>query len=94
MMADELIGVIGHPGWTAFDLLPTSNKTCQWRCPEPRCRYEYPAPPSRRSGQSSGCPRWARQRTAAARVCPKPGKSLQDMHVVIASDFGSSTRRP
>ncbi|MET8331295.1 zinc-ribbon domain-containing protein [Streptomyces sp. NPDC005181] len=86
-MAAELIEVIDHPGWTAFDLLPASNKTCQWRCPEPHCCYEYPAPPSRRTGQSSGCPLCARQRTAAARVRPKPGKSLQDMHVVIASEF-------
>lgn len=86
-MAAELIGVVDHPGWTAFDLLPTSNKTCQWRCPEPRCRFEYPAPLSRRSGQSSGCPRCARQRTVAARVRPKPGQSLQDLHAVIASEF-------
>ncbi|GLV79400.1 hypothetical protein Shyhy02_74000 [Streptomyces hygroscopicus subsp. hygroscopicus] len=86
-MAQELIEVTGHPGWTAFDLLPTSNKRCRWRCPEPHCRFEYPAPPSRRTGQSSGCPQCARQRTIAGRVRPKPGKSLQDVHPAIASEL-------
>ncbi|MGP2441362.1 zinc-ribbon domain-containing protein [Streptomyces sp. JW3] len=86
-MAAELIEVVGHPGWTAFDLLPTSNKTCQWRCPEPQCRFEYPAPPKRRTGQSSGCPRCACRRTVAARVRPKPGKSLQDVHPALAGEL-------
>ncbi|MFJ9216331.1 zinc-ribbon domain-containing protein [Streptomyces sp. NPDC102383] len=93
-MAEELIEVIDHPGWTALDLFPTSNKACRWRCPAPSCRFEYPAPPSRRTGQSSGCPRCARQRTAAARVRPKPGKSLQDVYPNIAGELLEVTDEP
>ncbi|MFD9766901.1 zinc-ribbon domain-containing protein [[Kitasatospora] papulosa] len=86
-MAAELIEVVGHLDWTAFDLLPMSNKTCQWRCPEPHCGHEYPAPPKRRTGQSSGCPRCARRRTVAARVRPRLDQSLQDVHPAIASEL-------
>lgn len=84
-MAAELIEVVDHIGWTAFDLLPGSNKTCRWRCSD--CRFEYPAPPNRRTGQSSGCPRCARQRTSTARVRPKPGRSLQDVHPALADEL-------
>lgn len=36
-MASELVEVIGHPDWTAFDLLPNANQDCLWKCPDPRC---------------------------------------------------------
>lgn len=86
-LAAELIEVIGHPGWTAYDLLPNSNKPCTWRCPEPACGHEWPAPPGRRSGQKSGCPKCGRMRTAAARTRPKPGQSLQDRYSEIAAEL-------
>ncbi|MEU8701637.1 zinc-ribbon domain-containing protein [Streptomyces sp. NPDC048680] len=87
VMATELIEVVDHPGLTAFDLFPTSNKKCRWRCPDPHCQFEYPAPPCRRTSQSSGCPQCARRRTIAGRMRPKPGKSLQDVHPAIASEL-------
>jgi hypothetical protein len=93
-MAAELIEVVGHPGWTAFDLLPNSNKACRWRCPEPTCRHEYPAPPGRRSGQSSGCPECARKRTSAGRVRPQPGRSLHDLHELTASELVEVVNEP
>ncbi|MFI7368215.1 zinc-ribbon domain-containing protein [Streptomyces sp. NPDC050149] len=86
-MATELIEVVDHPGLTAFDLFPTSNKKCRWRCPDPHCQFEYSAPPSRRTSQSSGCPQCARRRTIAGRMRPKPGQSLQDVHPAIASEL-------
>ncbi|WP_443033739.1 zinc-ribbon domain-containing protein [Streptomyces sp. CA2R101] len=86
-LAEELIEVKGHPDWTAFDLLPYSNKVCLWKCPDSACGYEYPASAARRSGQSTGCPQCARRRTTEGRRRPKPGRSLQDLFEVIASEL-------
>ncbi|MFI9843983.1 zinc-ribbon domain-containing protein [Nonomuraea sp. NPDC051941] len=86
-LAAQLVEVVDHPGWTAPDLLPNSNKPCIWRCPDPDCRYEWTAPPGRRTNQGSGCSECARKRTAAARVRPKPGQSLQDLFPQIAAEL-------
>ena len=86
-MAAELVRVIDHPDWTAFDLLPNSNRDCLWKCPDPDCGREYPAPLNRRTGQSSGCPDCARKRSAAGRIRPRPGHSLQDKYGAIAAEF-------
>ncbi|MFF3826216.1 zinc-ribbon domain-containing protein [Streptomyces griseus] len=93
-LASQLVEVIGHPGWTARDLLPNSNKPCRWRCPDLECRHEWPAPPSRRSGQGSGCPECGRRRTAASRSRPQPGQSLQDRFPEIAAELVEVRGKP
>lgn len=93
-LADQLVKVVDHPGWTAWDLLPNSNKSCIWRCPNPDCRHEWPAPPGRRTGQGSGCSKCGRKRTAAARVRPKPGQSLQDLFPQVAAELADIVDHP
>ncbi|WP_158578687.1 zinc-ribbon domain-containing protein [Spongiactinospora rosea] len=93
-LAAQLVEVVDHPGWTAWDLLPNSNKPCIWRCPNADCRHEWPAPPGRRTNQGSGCSECGRKRTAAARVRPKPGRSLQDLFPQLAADLAEVIGRP
>lgn len=86
-LAAELIEVIDHPGWTANDLLPNSNKVCLWRCPESECGSEYRCQPSQRTSQGRGCRECARRRSTAGRTRPKPGKSLHDKFPEIAAEL-------
>ncbi|UGQ11069.1 zinc-ribbon domain-containing protein [Yinghuangia sp. ASG 101] len=95
-LAAQLIEVIEHPGWTAHDLLPSSNKRCRWRCPAVDCTHEWIAPSSRRSGQSKdgGCPQCARKRTTAGRIRPQPGKSLLDRFPRIGNELVDIAAHP
>ncbi|MGY5135575.1 zinc-ribbon domain-containing protein [Streptomyces nigrescens] len=93
-LAEQLMEVLGHPGWTARDLLPNSNKSCRWRCPNPECWHEWPASPGQRSGQGSGCPECGRLRTATARARPKSGQSLQDRFPEVAAELVEVIGRP
>ncbi|WP_396231019.1 zinc-ribbon domain-containing protein [Frankia sp. EI5c] len=83
-VASDLVEVVNHAGWTAYDLLPFSNKSCLWRCAE--CDYEWPAPVSRRSS-GGGCPECARKRSTAGRIRPKPNQSLLDRFPEIAAEL-------
>ncbi|MFI6797615.1 zinc-ribbon domain-containing protein [Streptosporangium canum] len=93
-LANQLIEVVDHPGWTARNLLPNSNKSCIWRCPKPDCRYEWSAQPRGRTSENSGCPKCARKRTVEARIRPKPGQSLQDLFPQIAAELVEAIGRP
>lgn len=58
-IADELVEVIGHPGWVASDLRPSSTKPCKWRCVKPGCTGRWEATPdqrTRRKGTGKPCP--------------------------------------
>jgi predicted heme/steroid binding protein len=93
-LAAELIEVIDHPGWTVNDLLPYSNKQCRWRCSKPGCGYKWSAPPSRRSGEGSGCSECGHKRTPAARARPKLGQSLLDHYPMIGAELVEVIRHP
>ncbi|CAM5625371.1 hypothetical protein STENM327S_02294 [Streptomyces tendae] len=100
-LAEELLEVVGHPGWAALDLLPYSNKPCRWRCS--KCNHIWTGAPSHRVREQRGCPPCARERTTAGRIRPRPGKSLQDvfpgiaaelLHVIDHPEMNASDLRP
>jgi hypothetical protein len=86
-LAAKLIEVIGHPGWTASDLRPKSNKECLWSCPDPGCQHEWLASPGHRSGEGTGCPKCARKRSTEGRIRPKARQSLLDLYPAVAAEL-------
>ncbi|WP_413641601.1 zinc-ribbon domain-containing protein [Mycobacterium sp. RTGN5] len=56
---------------------PGSRDRAWWHCSS--CGHDWKTAPKKRTGDGSGCPNCARDRRAAARRQPKPGRSVADM---------------
>ncbi|WP_157847676.1 zinc-ribbon domain-containing protein [Streptomyces violens] len=84
-LVDELVSNLTSPGSGLESRRPASVDRCLWRCSE--CAYEWQATIVNRVSKNSGCPRCARERNRAARLTPKPGRSLSDTHPHIAAQL-------
>lgn len=90
-LAREFVACLDEPDRAPVDLLPKSNKACQWRCST--CGHEWPAKVATRAA-GNGCPQCGRARTAQARASAPPGGSLLDLFPQLALEAVENLDRP
>jgi len=90
-LAAEFVSCPSRPGDGPAQIAAAANVAINWRCSQDG--YEWSAPANdRASGQ--GCPRCGRQRTAAARARPAPGRSLAEALPDIAAQWVTNQTHP
>ncbi|MEU9088352.1 zinc-ribbon domain-containing protein [Streptomyces sp. NPDC048357] len=90
-LAREFVACLDEPDRSPVDLLPKSNKACQWRCAT--CGHQWLAKVATRAA-GNGCPQCGRARTAQARASAPPGGSLLDLFPQLALEAVENLDRP
>lgn len=90
-LAAELIEVVDRADLSIADVSPGSNLRASWKCGE--CDHRWQASIASRAA-GSGCPACGRLRTAAARSLPEAGKSLADLHPILAAEMVANATNP
>lgn len=71
---------------------PGSNKPVWWACSE--CGHEWQAPPNRRTGKGSGCPKCRDRRHAEEMRAPVDGESLADAYPELVAEWSKRNALP
>ena len=89
-LAREFVACLDEPTRTPGDLLPASNKKCQWRC---SCGQEWSTTVASRTA-GTGCPSCGYERAGQARAAAPVGASLADLFPELAAEAVENVDRP
>ncbi len=81
-----------RPGLGLADVAANSLDRCEWVCPG--CGHGYEATVANRGSKGSGCPRCGLAKAAATRLRPGRGRSLAEVHPLLAQQFVANISRP
>lgn len=91
-LVKEFVANVSYPGVGLDQLRPSSTDKCRWRCST--CGHEWGARVGHRVKSGSGCPPCGDRRASVARMIPKHGRSLDQTHPLVASQFVENISRP